>query len=109
VIEFPGLDVTDPKQNPYYASSDVLATVDGSPVTPATAVVSPNRYEIRYVDAVADFCASGIPSPAAVTTLTNQYGRQAPARRCAASRAPTGSTAASRVPCATTASTAGGR
>jgi amidase/aspartyl-tRNA(Asn)/glutamyl-tRNA(Gln) amidotransferase subunit A len=78
VIDFPGLDMTDPAQNPYFASSDVLATVDGSPVSPSAAVVNANRYEVRYADAVADFCASGIPSPDAVTLLTSQYGRRAP-------------------------------
>jgi amidase/aspartyl-tRNA(Asn)/glutamyl-tRNA(Gln) amidotransferase subunit A len=78
VIQFKGLDMTDPKQNPYFASSDVLATVDGSPVSPSAAVVNSNRYEIRYAAAVADFCASGIPSPESVAILTNQYGRQAP-------------------------------
>jgi Asp-tRNA(Asn)/Glu-tRNA(Gln) amidotransferase A subunit family amidase len=78
VIPFQGLDMTDPKQNPYFASADVLATVDGSPVSPSAAVVNSNRYEIRYAAAVADFCASGIPSPASVATLTSQYGRRAP-------------------------------
>jgi Asp-tRNA(Asn)/Glu-tRNA(Gln) amidotransferase A subunit family amidase len=78
VIEFPGLDMTDPVANPYFASSDVLATVDGSPVSPSTAVVNANRYEVRYADAVADFCASGIPSAASIATLTSQYGRRAP-------------------------------
>jgi len=78
VIEFPGLDITDPAQNPYFASADVLATVDGSPVSPSAAVVNSNRYEIRYADAVADFCASGIPSAASIATLTSQYGRKAP-------------------------------
>lgn len=78
VIPFQGLDMTDPKQNPYFASSTVLATVDGSPVSPSAAVVNSNRYEIRYAAAVADFCASGIPTPEAVATLTSQYGRRAP-------------------------------
>lgn len=78
VIDFPGLDMTDPTANPYFASSDVLATVDGSPVSPSTAVVNANRYEVRYVDAVADFCAGGIPDAASVATLTGQYGRKAP-------------------------------
>jgi Asp-tRNA(Asn)/Glu-tRNA(Gln) amidotransferase A subunit family amidase len=78
VKTFPGLDMTDPAQNPYFASADVLATVDGSPVSPSAAVVNANRYEVRYVRAVADFCASGIPSADAVATLTNQYGRRAP-------------------------------
>ncbi|MBO0868158.1 MAG: amidase [Micromonosporaceae bacterium] len=78
VTPFPGLDMTDPVANPYFASSDVLATVDGSNISPSAAVVNANRYEVRYADAVADFCASGIPSAAAVATLTNQYGRRAP-------------------------------
>ena len=78
VIEFPGLDMTDPKLNPYYSSADVLATVDGSPVSPSAAVVNANRYEVRYIAAIADFCASGIPTAGAIATLTNQYGRQAP-------------------------------
>ncbi|HET6504163.1 MAG TPA: amidase [Amycolatopsis sp.] len=78
VIEFPGLDMTDPTVNPYYSSADILATVDGSPVSPSAAVVNANRYEVRFVDAVADFCASGIPSADAVATLTAQYGRTAP-------------------------------
>lgn len=78
VIEFPGLDMTDPVANPYFASSDVLATVDGSPVSPSTAVVNANRYEVRYADAVADFCASGIPTAGSIATLTSQYGRRAP-------------------------------
>jgi Asp-tRNA(Asn)/Glu-tRNA(Gln) amidotransferase A subunit family amidase len=78
VIPFKGLDMADPAQNPYFASTDVLATVDGSPVSPSVAVVSANRYEIRYVSAVEEFCASGIPSPEAVATLTSQYGRRAP-------------------------------
>jgi amidase/aspartyl-tRNA(Asn)/glutamyl-tRNA(Gln) amidotransferase subunit A len=78
VTEFPGLDMTDPAQNPYFASSDVLATVDGSPVSPSAAVVNSNRYEVRYAAAVADFCAGGIPSESSVALLTSQYGRRAP-------------------------------
>jgi amidase/aspartyl-tRNA(Asn)/glutamyl-tRNA(Gln) amidotransferase subunit A len=78
VIEFKGLDMTDQAQNPYYSSADVLATVDGSPVSPSAAVVNANRYEVRFVAAVADFCSSGIPSEDAVATLTAQYGRRAP-------------------------------
>jgi Asp-tRNA(Asn)/Glu-tRNA(Gln) amidotransferase A subunit family amidase len=78
VIQFKGLDMTDPQQNPYFASADVLATVDGSPVSPSAAVVNSNRYEIRYAAAVADFCASGIPSPESAAILTSQYGRRAP-------------------------------
>jgi amidase/aspartyl-tRNA(Asn)/glutamyl-tRNA(Gln) amidotransferase subunit A len=83
VIDFPGLDMTDPTLNPYFASADVLATVDGSPVSPSAAVVNANRFEVRYADAVADFCASGIPSAASVATLTGQYGRRAPSATAA--------------------------
>ena len=34
VIEYPGPDRTDPTANPYFVSSDILTTVDCSPVTP---------------------------------------------------------------------------
>jgi Asp-tRNA(Asn)/Glu-tRNA(Gln) amidotransferase A subunit family amidase len=78
VIEFPGLDMTDFSVNPYFSNPDVLETVDGSSVTPSTAAVNTARYEVRYADAVSDFCASGIPSASSVTTLTSQYGRRAP-------------------------------
>lgn len=78
VIEFPGLDMTDFSQNPYFANPDVLATVDGSPVAPSTAVVNANRYEVRYADAVAGFCTSGVPPASSIATLTSQYGRLAP-------------------------------
>jgi Asp-tRNA(Asn)/Glu-tRNA(Gln) amidotransferase A subunit family amidase len=78
VIEFPGLDMTDYSLNPYYNNPDVLATVDGSSVTPQTAVVDAGRYEVRYADAVSDFCASGIPSASSASTLTSQYGRVSP-------------------------------
>ncbi|MFB9904186.1 amidase [Allokutzneria oryzae] len=78
VIEFPGLDITDPKLNPYVGSTDVLATVDGSPVSPSGAVIHSNKYEVRYAEAVAQFCASGIPSAEAVAALTAVYGRRAP-------------------------------
>ncbi|MFC6087587.1 amidase [Sphaerisporangium aureirubrum] len=83
VVQFPGLDMTDPSQNPYFASSEVLTTVDGSPVSPSAAVVNSNRYEVRFSAAVADFCAGGIPSAAAVATLTGQYGRRAPGETAA--------------------------
>jgi Asp-tRNA(Asn)/Glu-tRNA(Gln) amidotransferase A subunit family amidase len=78
VIEFPGMDMTDFSVNPYFSNPDVLGTVDGSPVSPSTAVVNASRYEVRYADAVSDFCASGTPSASSVATLTSQYGRVAP-------------------------------
>jgi Asp-tRNA(Asn)/Glu-tRNA(Gln) amidotransferase A subunit family amidase len=83
VIEFPGLDMTDFTKNPYFSNPTVLDTVDGSSVTPSTAVVNASRYEVRYADAVSDFCASGVPSASSVATLTSQYGRQSPSASAA--------------------------
>jgi Asp-tRNA(Asn)/Glu-tRNA(Gln) amidotransferase A subunit family amidase len=76
VKDFPGLDVTQAQNDPYFASTDVLATVDGSPVSPSSAVLSPNRYEIRYWDAVKDFAATR-PSDQSDVLLA-QYGRKGP-------------------------------
>jgi Asp-tRNA(Asn)/Glu-tRNA(Gln) amidotransferase A subunit family amidase len=76
VKDFTGLDVTVPANDPYFASTDVLATVDGSPVSPSSAVLSPNRYEIGYWDAVKDFAATRPADQAAA--LLAQYGRRAP-------------------------------
>lgn len=76
VKEFPGLDVTVAANDPYFSSSDVLATVDGSAVSPSSAVLSPNRYEIRYWDAVKDFAATRPADQAAA--LLAQYGRKGP-------------------------------
>ncbi|CAG6392987.1 amidase [Streptomyces cocklensis] len=81
VKEFPGLDVTVPANDPYFSSTDVLATVDGSPVSPSSAVLSPNRYEIRYWDAVKDFAATRPADQAAA--LLAQYGRKAPGETAA--------------------------
>jgi Asp-tRNA(Asn)/Glu-tRNA(Gln) amidotransferase A subunit family amidase len=78
VIEFPGMDMTDFTKNPYFSNPDVLAVVDGSNVTPSTAVVNAARYEVRYADAVSDFCNSGVPSASSIATLTSNYGRRAP-------------------------------
>jgi Asp-tRNA(Asn)/Glu-tRNA(Gln) amidotransferase A subunit family amidase len=76
VKDFAGLDVTVPANDPYFSSTDVLATVDGSPVSPSSAVLSPNRYEIRYWDAVKDFAATRPADQAAA--LLAQYGRKGP-------------------------------
>ncbi|MFF1837388.1 amidase [Streptomyces sp. NPDC058231] len=81
VKEFPGLDVTLPENDPYFSSSDVLATVDGSVVSPSSAVLSPNRYEIRYWDAVKEFAATRPADQAAA--LLSQYGRRAPGETAA--------------------------
>lgn len=76
VKEFDGLDVTKPENDPYFNSTDVLATVDGSPVSPSSAVLSPNRYEIHYWQAVRDFAATRPADQAAA--LLAQYGRKGP-------------------------------
>jgi Asp-tRNA(Asn)/Glu-tRNA(Gln) amidotransferase A subunit family amidase len=81
VKDFAGLDVTVPANDPYFASTDVLATVDGSPVSPSSAVLSPNRYEIGYWDAVKDFAATRPADQAAA--LLAQYGRRAPGETAA--------------------------
>jgi Asp-tRNA(Asn)/Glu-tRNA(Gln) amidotransferase A subunit family amidase len=81
VKEFPGLDVTVAENDPYFSSSDVLATVDGSAVSPSSAVLSPNRYEIRYWDAVRDFAATRPADQAAA--LLAQYGRKGPGESAA--------------------------
>jgi Asp-tRNA(Asn)/Glu-tRNA(Gln) amidotransferase A subunit family amidase len=81
VKDFTGLDVTVPANDPYFASTDVLATVDGSPVSPSSAVLSPNRYEIGYWDAVKDFAATRPADQAAA--LLAQYGRRAPGETAA--------------------------
>lgn len=76
VTEFPGLDVTDPAQDPYFRSPDVLGVSDGTAVTALSAVVQSNRYEIRYWDAVRDFAATRPADQAAA--LLAQYGRVRP-------------------------------
>ncbi|MEW2549889.1 amidase [Streptomyces sp. NPDC047002] len=76
VVEFEGLDVTKPANDPYFSSGDVLATVDGSAVSPSSAVLSPNRYEIAYWQAVGEFAATRPADQAAA--LLAQYGRKGP-------------------------------
>ncbi|WP_231135235.1 amidase [Motilibacter deserti] len=74
VIDFPGLDVTKIENDPYFSAgaSTVLATIDGSNISPATAVLSPNRYEIGYWDAVKQFAAT-VPTSQA-NTLRSNFG-----------------------------------
>ncbi|MCF3963869.1 amidase [Streptomyces fuscigenes] len=76
VREFEGLDVTKAANDPYFNSTDVLATVDGSSVSPSSAVLSPNRYEIGYWQAVGAFAATRPADQAAA--LLAQYGRKGP-------------------------------
>ncbi|WP_022930397.1 amidase [Patulibacter americanus] len=75
VKDFRGLDMRQPTENPYNPSTGatVLETVDGSNITPSTAVVSSNRSDSRYVEAIADF-AKSVPYEQATRLLSN-YGR----------------------------------
>ena len=76
VKDFDGADflVFSEEENPFYNNPAVLQVVDGSNITPSAAVINPNRYDIRYVDAVADFAATRPPDQQA--TLLAQYGRR---------------------------------
>ncbi len=76
VKEFPGLDVTVAENDPYFRTTERLPLPDGTVVSPATAVLSPNRYEIRYWQAVQAF-AEAYPENAAA--LTRQFGNLAQA------------------------------
>ncbi|MGH1565775.1 amidase [Mumia sp. DW29H23] len=71
VVEFDGLDVTKPENDPYFRTSERLPLPDGTVVSPATAVLSPNRYEIRYWEAVKGFAAAYPENEAA---LRRQFG-----------------------------------
>jgi Asp-tRNA(Asn)/Glu-tRNA(Gln) amidotransferase A subunit family amidase len=81
VVDFPGLDLRDATKNTYFSSGDVLEVVDGSNVSPSSAVRYSNLYEIRYAKAVGDFAetlpraADGSRS-AAYTSLLGNYGRR---------------------------------
>ena len=76
VKEFDGADflVFGEEENPYYNNPDVLQVIDGSSISPSAAVINPNRYDIRYIDAVAEF-AAGKPAEQ-YSALLNQYGRR---------------------------------
>jgi Asp-tRNA(Asn)/Glu-tRNA(Gln) amidotransferase A subunit family amidase len=76
VKDFDGADflVFSEDENPYYNNPDVLQVVDGSNITASAAVINPNRYDIRYIDAIADFAASRPPEQA--SALLSQYGRR---------------------------------
>ena len=76
VKEFDGADflVFAEEENPYYNNPDVLQVVDGSNISASAAVINPNRYDIRYIDAIADFAAD---KPAEQRdALLAQYGRR---------------------------------
>lgn len=76
VKDFDGADflVFSEDENPYYNNPDVLQVVDGSGITASAAVINPNRYDIRYVDAIADFAATRPAEQQAA--LLAQYGRR---------------------------------
>lgn len=76
VKEFDGADflVYSEEENPYYNNPDVLQVIDGSNITASAAVINPNRYDIRYIDAIADFAADKPEEQRAA--LLAQYGRR---------------------------------
>ncbi|MEV4754099.1 amidase [Micromonospora sp. NPDC049559] len=80
VKEFPGLDVTLAQNDPYFRTSERLPLPDGTGVSPATAVLSPNRYEIRYWQAIKTFADA---HPANAEALTRQFGDLAAAAAAA--------------------------
>ncbi len=77
VKDFNGADflVYSETENPFYNNPDVLQVVDGSPISPSAAVINPNRYDIRYSDAVKDFAADKPDDQR--TALLGSYGRRA--------------------------------
>jgi Asp-tRNA(Asn)/Glu-tRNA(Gln) amidotransferase A subunit family amidase len=64
-----------PAENPYNPSTGTvtLETVDGTAITPSTAVVSSNRADTRYAEAVGEF--AGTRPFAQSTRLLANYGR----------------------------------
>ena len=74
--EFDGADflVFSEEENPYYNNPDVLQVIDGSNITASAAVINPNRYDIRYIDAIAEFAATR--PDAQREALLAQYGRR---------------------------------
>ncbi|SIR22815.1 amidase [Micromonospora avicenniae] len=80
VKEFPGLDVTVAANDPYFRTTERLPLPDGSAVSPATALLNPNRYEIRYWQAIRAFAES---HPENAAALTRQFGDLAEAAAAA--------------------------
>jgi Asp-tRNA(Asn)/Glu-tRNA(Gln) amidotransferase A subunit family amidase len=81
VKDFDGIDMEDisEESNPYFApyttgkAQPTLQTIDGTAITPVTALSGASRNDIRYIEAIRDFAAD---RPAAQqTTLLNNYGR----------------------------------
>ncbi|MEL7975063.1 amidase [Isoptericola sp. F-RaC21] len=71
VVDFDGLDVTVAENDPYFRTAERLPLPDGTVVSPASAVLSPNRYEIGYWEAVKRFAAD---HPEQEATLRRQFG-----------------------------------
>ena len=88
VKDFRGLNMRLPAENPYTPSSGAASlppAIDGTAITPSTAVVSSNRGDTRYVEAIADF-AQTVPF-AQANRLLAQYGRGSGANRSFANAA----------------------
>lgn len=63
VLDFPGLDMTQPQNRPYYGAGPIFDTPDPfMRLTPAALTSYPVQYEARYWKAVADFAVRR-PSP----------------------------------------------
>jgi Asp-tRNA(Asn)/Glu-tRNA(Gln) amidotransferase A subunit family amidase len=71
VVDFPGLDVTVPENDPYFRTAERLPLPNGSVVSPATAILSPNRYEIHYWQAIQAFAEA---HPVNADALRRQFG-----------------------------------
>ena len=72
VINFNGVDFLEftEEANPYYNNPTVLQVIEGTNVTPSTAVVNPNRYDFHYTEAAKAF-AETRPAAQAENLLKN--------------------------------------
>ncbi|WP_269430015.1 amidase family protein [Cellulosimicrobium funkei] len=89
VVDFDGLDVTVAANDPYFRTSDRIPLPNGSVVSPASTVLSPNRYEIGYWEAVKQFAATHPEQAEALGRQSGDFDAQTanagaiPASRCA--------------------------
>ncbi|HWI71099.1 MAG TPA: amidase, partial [Baekduia sp.] len=82
VKDFDGVDMEDISEdaNPYFApyttgvTQPALQTIDGTAITPVTALSGASRNDIRYIEAVRDFAADKDATQQAA--LLAQYGRR---------------------------------
>ncbi|WP_051471590.1 amidase [Patulibacter minatonensis] len=75
VVNFRGLNMNAAAENPYLTNATVLDTVDGTNITPTTAVTNSYRADIRYTEAIAAFARTrGFDQQNA---LLGNYGRTA--------------------------------